>query len=1073
MPEERRLVTVLFSDVVGSTALGEELDPEDLRALLSVYYAIAQDVVAEHGGTLEKFIGDAVMAVFGLPAAHGDDAARALSAALALRDRVRADPALGERLPIRVGVNTGDVVATRERDGDFLITGDPVNTAARLQQAADPWAVLAGERTVRAAHGQFAYGAPRALDAKGKRETVRAYPVVARASAEVVQRMPLFGRDDDLAQLELVARRVASERRPFLVSLIAAAGTGKTRLLEELLDRTPVSIPDAQAVVAQCLPYGQRLTYWPLVAVLHRLAGLPEDAPPARVREGVAAWVRGLDPGAEEIAPLLAATVGAGETDEIDRTAVFAAWRRAFELAARSRPLVLVFEDLHWSSDSLLDLVEFVMQPRADAPLLMLALTRPELLDRRPTWGGGRRNHLALTLEPLADEAVAQIVAHLLEHSDPAIVTKVVERSEGNPFYAGELVRSIMERAGPRPDPAAIQRALAALPDTVQATVLARLDLLPPNERRVVQIGAVLGRSFRVPAVRALAPEVGDTVDGACDALVERDLVRPSGADALTFRHILIREVAYGTLPRAERAGLHAAAARWLEERAAGREEAYAELIAYHWREAATLAFAARWEPTHADEVRRSAVDWLVRAAEAARAAGAQSEAVRHLRGALELATTDRRCELHERIGDVRLDAGSSAAAYATALGLADEAGADADQRLRLIGGLAMVLTRFQGNVARRPPVGELEALLARGEELLAIARDDAAKAQFLVARGFLSFWLANAPVPPADLRLEDSRDSARRGLALAERLGNASLQSAALDALGSQAQEAGDHEEARRINRTRLGLGDRVGMLERLDAHSMVTWNAVLLGDLDDALDVSRTALAAVQPGQASSWVLHLVAWRLYALTLRGGWDDALTLSDRALLLWDESGRHAAGYIMRGLFAARDVTVARDDEPRRERLVAAMTEIAEAFARARNDRGVTEPLIALDRDGLLSALERQVSSQIGRESVERAFATCADRDWEVPLATVDRLAADAPQPLRAQAARARGLFGHDAAALGAALADFERMGARPYVARVRCEIARLTGDGDLLTNGLDELRWLGDQQQLARFERM
>ncbi|MDQ3096581.1 MAG: hypothetical protein M3Q61_00230, partial [Chloroflexota bacterium] len=472
------------------------------------------------------------------------------------------------------------------------------------------------------------------------------------------------------------------------------------------------------------------------------------------------------------------------------------------------------------------------------------------------------------------------------------------------------------------------------------------------------------------------------------------------------------------------------------------------------------------------DEVRRSAVDWLVRAAESARAAGAQSEAVRHLRGALELAPAGRRCELHERIGDVFLDAGSSLAAYTAALELADAADAAADLRLRLIGGIAMLLMRSQGNVARRPSVIELEAIVARGEALLAVATDDAAKARFLIARGFLSFWLSGAPEPPADLRVDDSRDSARRGLAIAERLEDASLQSAALDALGSQAQEDGDYEEARRINRSRLALGDRIGMVERVDAHSMVAWNAVLMGDLDEALATSRAALVAVQPGQVPAWVLHLVAWRLYALTLRGDWDDVLALADRALHLWDEGGRHAAGYAMRGFLAARDVAVARGDEPRHERVAAALNEIRDAFRRAQNVRGIDEPLIALDRDGLLAALGDGSSQWVGREFFERALAACADRDWHVPFPTLDRLAADATVPLRTQAARARGLFGRDTAMLGAALDGFERMGARPYVARVRCELARLTGDSDLLAVGLEELRVLGDQQQLARFER-
>ncbi|HEX9268731.1 MAG TPA: adenylate/guanylate cyclase domain-containing protein, partial [Candidatus Limnocylindria bacterium] len=444
MAEERRLVTVLFADVTGSTALGEELDPEDVRALLRRYYDIAKDVVGEHGGTLEKFIGDAVMAVFGIPQAHGDDAERALAAALALRDRVRDAPELGERLPIRLGLNTGEVVATPDRTaGDFLLTGDAVNTAARIQQAGDPWTIHAGERTARAARGAFEFGPARALDAKGKRMPVRVREVLGRAERGRAPRVPLVGRSADLAQLELVARRAFSERRPFLVSLIAPAGTGKTRLLEEFLDQLPQVAGETRVAIAQCLPYGQRLTYWPLRAVLYRLIGASEDAPPVEVRERAQAWVR--EGGAERpdvLANQLAGTVGAGEGELSDRAALFAAWRAAIELAARREPLVIVFEDLHWSSDSLLDLVEFVMQPRGDAPILMLVLTRPELLDRRPAWGGGRRNHLALSLEPLAPDAVAELVRHLIESASPEIVERVVARSEGNPFYAGELVRS-------------------------------------------------------------------------------------------------------------------------------------------------------------------------------------------------------------------------------------------------------------------------------------------------------------------------------------------------------------------------------------------------------------------------------------------------------------------------------------------------------------------------------------------------------------------------------------------------------------------------------------------------------
>ncbi|MEO6349656.1 MAG: adenylate/guanylate cyclase domain-containing protein, partial [Candidatus Limnocylindrales bacterium] len=423
MPEERRLVTVVFADVSGSTALGESLDPEDLRALLSRYFEIAREVVGAHDGTLEKFIGDAVMAVFGLPAAHGDDAARALDAAVELRDRVRAEPALGDHLPIRIGVNTGVVVAALDsaNNSDFLVTGDAVNVAARLVQGAAPWAVVAGERTVRAAP-EFTFSRLSVVDARGKTAEVRAATVEGRRPAERRQ-LPLIGRQSDLDQLDLVARRSFDERRPFMVSVIAPAGTGKTRLLEEFLLHVSRRDAEAVAATAQCLPYGQRLTFWPLRAILHTIVGADDDTPPDVLRARTLERLADLGhPDPVQIASLLMATIGAAEEDVVDRTELFAAWRTLFDLAAAERPLVVVFEDLHWSSDSFLDLVEYVVQPRGEARLLMLVLTRPELLDRRPTWGGGRRNHVSLDLEPLDEASIADIVRHLLEGASDELV---------------------------------------------------------------------------------------------------------------------------------------------------------------------------------------------------------------------------------------------------------------------------------------------------------------------------------------------------------------------------------------------------------------------------------------------------------------------------------------------------------------------------------------------------------------------------------------------------------------------------------------------------------------------------
>ncbi|MGH2488990.1 MAG: ATP-binding protein, partial [Candidatus Limnocylindria bacterium] len=653
MTEERRLVTVLFADVTGSTALGEALDPEDMRALLGRYFAIAQDVVAQHGGTLEKFIGDAVMAVFGLPTAHDDDAARAVAAALALRDEVRADSGLGDRLPIRLGISTGEVVAAMGGGGggDFLVTGDAVNVAARLQQGAASWEIACSERTARAAGDAFVFGPVMDLEARGKGAPVRARRLEGAGVPSPRARMPFLGRDADVAQLELTSGRAMKEQRPFLITITAPAGTGKTRLLEEFLERLPELHPDARVVTAQCLPYGQRLTYLPLHTLLLQLLGVSDEKDPDATRRTAEAWLTaGGDPAPRRTAELLAATFGAGEGDPIDRAELIAAWRSAVQLAASEHPLVVVVEDLHWSSDSLLDLIEVILQPRGDAPLLMIVLARPELLDRRPTWGGGRRNYVSLALEPLDDLAISALVDYVLHGPPPEVVQAVVARAEGNPFYAGELARTIQDRAA-SDDPAAVPAVLSALPDTVHATVLARLDVLPAAARRVLQVGSVFGRSFRLDGVTTVEPELTDGAADAVDHLLEHDLIRASSREEVAFRHILIREVAYQTMPRAERARLHGAAGAWLERLAAGREEEQAELVAFHFREAVTLGTAAGGALDAA--LVASAVAWLRRAADAAFAGAAYEEASRHLQAANEIAPRDDLPDLWVRLGDI------------------------------------------------------------------------------------------------------------------------------------------------------------------------------------------------------------------------------------------------------------------------------------------------------------------------------------------------------------------------------------------------------------------------------------
>jgi len=1066
--EERRVVTILFADVAGSTALGESLDPEDARMLLRRYYDIARETVTEYGGIMEKFIGDAVVAVFGFPQTHDDDPQRALGAALVLRDRVQGEADLHERLPIRVGINTGEVVAIRESAaGDFPLSGDAVNVAARLQTAAAAWSIVCGERTVASARDAFEFGPAIGVEARGKAQPVRAFELLGRSTRRpVATRTPLIGRDADLQQIELVARRALEEQRPFLVSVIAPAGVGKTRLLEEFLERLPALEPRAEIAIAQCLPYGQRLTYWPLRGVLYRLIGVPDDAKAHAVRQSIGAWLQGsgLEALDREV-ELLAATVGAGEMEVTDRSALLAAWRTFFEIAARRAPLVLVFEDLHWSSDSLLDLFEYVMQPRGELPLLMIALTRPELLDRRPAWGGGRRNYVSISLEPLSERDTANLVNQLLEGRSTDLVQRVVQRSEGNPFFAGELVRAIVERPG-----------ADQLPDTVQATVLARLDLLSPEERRTIQLGSIFGRGFRLSGIRALEPGL-DTLEAVVDRLIDKDLIRSSGAGVVTFRHILIREVAYQTLTRSERGRLHAGAAAWLEEIAGEGDDTLTELIAYHYREAAMIATAQRPGAEETKRIREQAVKWLSHAADVATAAAASIEAARHLRSAIELAESNSLPDLYQRLGELSESGERVVDAYQTALRLCREQGRPAVQQLQILAGLLGQYMRMQGSVADRP--SEKEMVELRRDAATVASRVDDAKtlAAYFAADAFFPFWISPSGRNPTGEEVAAARASAEKALVIARRIDDFNLQSLALDALSSTHQlESGGWRRSQQFAQQRLAFAERLSLPERIDAYSMVAWSAALLGDLDEADRASATGLAQVQPGQVPAWTLHLVCWRAYALTLLGRWDEALSLAERARQLWIETGRHSAGYALRGFMSAIDIARARQDEVLLDTYAAVFDEISAAFLEGTTFR---RWLGYGGRD--LSAVARAVElfepgpfRQV--ERVERGLSCLLDFDRPPSLEIAERILSYRPGEfpvIQAQALRVVGRLNRDPSKLTEALGLLERAGAVPYAARVRCERALITGDRDEMNGGLAVFQRLGDLQQLGRFERL
>ncbi|HEY2311594.1 MAG TPA: adenylate/guanylate cyclase domain-containing protein [Gaiellaceae bacterium] len=575
--EQRKTVTILFCDVAGSTALGESTDPEALRALLARYFERMKEIVERHGGSVEKFVGDAVMAVFGVPVVHEDDALRACRAAVEMR---RALPELGIRG--RIGVNTGEVVTgTEER----LATGDAVNVAARLEQAAEPGEVLVGAETVRLVRDAVELGEERRLELKGKSEPVAAYPLVA-AVGERSRRfdVPIVGRERERRALDAAWERVRLERACHLFTVLGAAGVGKSRLAAEFAS----SLEGLPVVRGRCLSYGEGITYWPVVEVVLQLGRRPSDP-----RAGAT------------IASLLGESDDAATADEI-------AW--AFrKLLEESAPVVCVFDDLHWAEPTLLDLVDHVADCSRDAPLLLVCIARPDLLDRRPTWAGGKLNATTVLLEPLTPEETDELIERLLGDAglDDSLRARIRDAAEGNPLFVEQMLAMVAE--SPNGD--------VVVPPTIQALLAARLDQLDAAERGVLERGAVEGKVFHRGGVEALSPGELD-VPAKLMALIRKELVRPDrtqfpGDDAFRFRHLLIRDAAYDSLPKAARAELHERFASWLETHGGDLIE-LDEILGYHLEQAHRYRVELGIAGEETDDLARRAVEPLAAAAERA-----------------------------------------------------------------------------------------------------------------------------------------------------------------------------------------------------------------------------------------------------------------------------------------------------------------------------------------------------------------------------------------------------------------------------------------------------------------------
>ncbi|QBD74725.1 adenylate/guanylate cyclase domain-containing protein [Ktedonosporobacter rubrisoli] len=1049
MPEERKLVTILFADVTGSTALGDILDPEDVRALMSRYYTHARRVVTEHGGTLEKFIGDAVMAVFGLTLAHSDDAERGLAAALALHAAIASDSILASSFQLRIGVNTGEVVATSEADrDDFLITGDAVNVAARLQQHAAPGETLVGERTMYASNTAFLFAEQRIIEVKGKRQPLHVFPLSGPRQTRQVVRPVLVGRSADLLQLSVLQTRVLQEHISQLISIIAPAGTGKSRLLEEFLNSLNPA-DGFQIATVRSLPYGQTLTYWPLRTLLTSFVG--EEITRMRVidlfRQG------GHDPErAIHLADSVLTGLGIQKESHIDREDIFDGWRLLIEIVARQAPRIIVFEDLHWASESLLDLVTYILNMPIQAPILFITLSRPELLDRCPRWGGGRQNFSSLTLQPLTSTQTYTLIQQLMPRISTETCDILVERSGGNPFFAIELVHSICER--PECD-APVTGSM--LPDTVHAVVQARLDQLSALERTVVQVASIPLRSFRRDMLLALMEGTNQQeIDRALAGLLARDFIVSKGGEAgtYTFRHILINNVAYGTLARAERIRLHSKLATWLEKTTGGCDDS-AELLAYHFYEAVRLArqsaipIALPIEPARA-------IRYLKCAGELAAHIGNFSEARTYLQNAIDIAPQQDLLTLYEALGD----SGpfwnvATVEAYHKALSQwRNDSAHDPLTGARLIRKLLICYTRGGVCLKTQSLQAEFERLSKEAHQLAEAAGDEYEQRRLHVADLFANRFI----------RVENAETKRQMGLEAAEyfqHIGDWSAYSEALDSYASISGVIGANMDMLAASQRRLLVPD-LSASERRDALIMIVKAYISLNDVEGCIKVIEQELAQ---GRAHS-LGDSLSCAMYAAYLGGRWSKVKEFAAPLLQAWErlQSDDPCGG--LDGYLALFHIARAQEDEAAMDVATAILKQIYPDESQP--ERVLLEALFADDPHRL-------------QQHAHDLFDICL---WEM-LLLYNEHGIPLP-PLSLPEKDSHMLRGNDPywiLALNRALADgdiikleqaIEKAEASQrivHAARMRIILAQLSGDSTHLDRARLVLEQLGDRRSLCKLE--
>jgi len=1026
--EERKIVTVLFADLVGFTSRAERLDPEAVRAFLAPYHARLRLELERFGGTVEKFIGDAVMAIFGAPVAREDDPERAVRAALAIRDWVRAD----EELQVRVGVNTGEALvalSARPDAGEGMAMGDVVNTAQRLESRAPANSVLVGERTFRATSQAIEYREFEPILVKGKAQPVKAWePLDPRSDVDGMGLFgtPLVGRRRELASLQAALSDVHGHRSARLVTLTAAAGVGKSRLLHEFRERAA----DVTWRQGRCVPYGAGVTFWALGEILKGQAGILEadsaDDAAEKLRTAVSDLLRD-DEEAGWVEAHLRPLVGLASTNgawQDRRSEAFFAWRRFLEALAHARPLVLVFEDLHWADGDLLDFIEHLLEWTNDVPLLVVCTSRPELLETRPGWGANKASSSMVALSALRDEDVGQIVSGLLGPTPLSAETRtaLLAQAAGNPLYAEQYTRLFLE----------LGRVDESQPATLQGLIAARLDALSATDKELLQSAAVIGKVFWTGNLAAVVALDRWSVEERLRTLERKELVARSEASSIagdsqwTFGHILIRDVAYGQIPRTDRANKHRISAEWIES--LGRPDDHAELIAHHYLSALELdpglplAHRARLA--------------LRRAGDRAFALNAFDAAARLYDQALELWPSDDperpRLELHRGRALYR-GTGSGADAFASArdgLLAAGDSAAAAEAEIMLA-----ELASYVGEHDR--------ASDHLGRALALIEPEPASWTKAFVLSRAARLDLLRA-------RLEAAVALGREAVQIADELDLAEIRVHSLNTIGTARVEQNDHAGLEDVEQS-LRLAQRINSSETARGYLNLAVLTAMSGDLPRSVAVHSEGLREAERLGLGGWLRFLRSHSAQYSYWGGHWRDALKFADEFLAEIEAGSPHYEENQNRNVRAL--MRLARDD------VDGALDDTDRSLARAREVKDAQNlcPTLVVRAFVLLSVGEPDAALDLALEAVEGwAGVEQVVLTWggAGAVAAIAALGADPLAALEPEGSH-RSLWvaaAHDylAGNLEGAADIYARIGSRPDEAYMRLRAAQqLASDGD------------------------